>query len=128
MAAVVNGRGGARRACFPGPVSRPSTGLNGSVGQLATNGADAVVLHKGSVRRVDPAWFTQMSLVVDLSASTAHAPDPDAKRLVATVEAARRTADMAVVACSRPTALSPSCTTSLSRAASLMSPRATRAP
>lgn len=73
-----------------GPIAGGGFGLNRLVGQLATNGADAVVLHKGSVRRVDPAWFTQMSLIVHLSASTAHAPDPDAKYLVATVEEALR--------------------------------------
>lgn len=73
-----------------GPIAGGGFGLNRLVGQLATNGADAVVLHKGSVRRVDPAWFTQMSLVVHMSASTAHAPGPDAKCLVATVEEALR--------------------------------------
>lgn len=73
-----------------GPFAAGGTGLNRLVGQLATNGADAVVLHKGSVRFVDPAWFTQTSLIVHLSASTAHAPDPDAKSLVGNVEEALR--------------------------------------
>lgn len=73
-----------------GPISGGGAGLNRLVGQLATNGADAVVLHKGSIRHVDPAWFAQMSLIVHLSASTSHAPDPDAKFMVATVEEALR--------------------------------------
>lgn len=73
-----------------GPISGGGAGLNRLVGQLATDGADAVVLHKGSLRHVDPAWFAQMSLIVHLSASTSHAPDPDAKFMVATVEEALR--------------------------------------
>ncbi|HEX6352816.1 2-amino-3,7-dideoxy-D-threo-hept-6-ulosonate synthase [Actinophytocola sp.] len=62
--------------------------LNHLIGQLADNGADAVVLHKGTARRVDPGWFSRMSLIVHLSASTRFAPDPDAKYLVASVEEA----------------------------------------
>lgn len=71
----------------------PVTGgrrLNHLVGQLADNGVDAVVLHKGSLRYIDHRWFAQMSLIVHLSASTVRAPDPDAKYLVATVEEALR--------------------------------------
>ncbi|MEV4627332.1 2-amino-3,7-dideoxy-D-threo-hept-6-ulosonate synthase [Micromonospora sp. NPDC049523] len=93
------------------------------IGQLAANGVDAVVLHKGVLRYVDPRWFADTSLVVHLSASTVNAPDPDAKYLVATVaealslgadavsvhvnvgsrEEARQIADLAVVgeACER---------------------------
>ncbi|KUO09599.1 2-amino-3,7-dideoxy-D-threo-hept-6-ulosonate synthase [Streptomyces sp. DSM 15324] len=73
-----------------GPFAAGGANLNRLVGQLATNGADAVVLHKGSVRFIDPAWFTQTSLIVHLSASTAHAPDPDAKTVVGRVEEALR--------------------------------------
>lgn len=73
-----------------GPISGGGAGLNRLVGRLASNGADAVVLHKGSTRHVDPAWFTQLSLVIHLSASTSRAPDPDAKFMVATVEEALR--------------------------------------
>lgn len=65
-------------------------GVDHVVGQLATNGVDAVVLHKGSLRHVRPDWFTDVSLVVHLSASTMHAPDPDAKYLVASVEESLR--------------------------------------
>jgi 2-amino-4,5-dihydroxy-6-oxo-7-(phosphonooxy)heptanoate synthase len=71
----------------------PVTGgrrVNGLVGQLAASGVDAVVLHKGSLRYVEPRWFAEMALVVHLSGSTSRAPDPDAKYLVATVEEALR--------------------------------------
>src|SRR5690606_27266372 len=67
-----------------------SNDLNRLVGQLARNGVDAVVLHKGSVRYIDPDNFTRTSLILHLSASTRHAPDPDAKYLVSSVEEALR--------------------------------------
>jgi 2-amino-4,5-dihydroxy-6-oxo-7-(phosphooxy)heptanoate synthase len=59
--------------------------LNGLVGELSGTGVDAVVLHKGSIRHVDPGCFAEMSLIVHLSASTRHARDPNAKYLVAGV-------------------------------------------
>jgi 2-amino-4,5-dihydroxy-6-oxo-7-(phosphonooxy)heptanoate synthase len=65
-------------------------GLDALIRQLAENGVDGIVLHKGSLRWVDPRWFTETSLIVHLSASTMHAPDPDAKYLVASVEEALR--------------------------------------
>jgi 2-amino-4,5-dihydroxy-6-oxo-7-(phosphonooxy)heptanoate synthase len=71
----------------------PVTGgrrVNRLVGQVAAGGADAVVLHKGAVRYVDPSWFDQMSLIIHLSAGTVHAPDPDYKYLVASVEESLR--------------------------------------
>ncbi|WP_137994285.1 2-amino-3,7-dideoxy-D-threo-hept-6-ulosonate synthase [Streptomyces vilmorinianum] len=71
----------------------PLTGgnrLNALVGELASHHVDAVVLHKGAVRYVDPEWFTRTSLIVHLSASTVHAPDPNAKYLVASVEESLR--------------------------------------
>jgi len=71
----------------------PVTGgrrVNRLIGRLAGNSVDAVVLHKGSLRYIDHRWFADTSLIVHLSASTAHAPDPDAKYLVATVEEALR--------------------------------------
>jgi 2-amino-4,5-dihydroxy-6-oxo-7-(phosphooxy)heptanoate synthase len=77
-------------ALTDGPIPHGGNGLNALVGQLAVNGADAVVLHKGNLRFVDPTWFKQLSLVVHLSASTVHAPDPDDKVLVCTVEEAIR--------------------------------------
>lgn len=72
-----------------GPITGTGT-LNRLIGQLAGNGVDAVVLHKGSLRRVDPTWFTDTSLIVHLSASTVHAADPNAKYLVASVEESLR--------------------------------------
>ncbi|GII66511.1 fructose-bisphosphate aldolase [Sphaerisporangium krabiense] len=71
----------------------PVTGgrdLDRLLGLLAGNGVDAVVLHKGSLRYVAPERFTRMSLIVHLSASTVHAPDPNAKYLVASVEESLR--------------------------------------
>lgn len=72
-----------------GPITG-GEGLDALVGRLATNGVDAVVLHKGSLRHVDPAWFAGTSLIVHLSAGTVHAADPDAKYLVAGVEESLR--------------------------------------
>ncbi|MEU7550881.1 2-amino-3,7-dideoxy-D-threo-hept-6-ulosonate synthase [Streptomyces sp. NPDC044571] len=60
------------------------------VRSLAHSGVDATIVHKGTLRCIDPAWFAHMSLIVHLSASTVHAPDPNAKYLVATVEEAVR--------------------------------------
>lgn len=64
--------------------------LDRLVGEIADNGADAVVLHKGAIRDVRPTRFREMSLIVHLSASTGLAADPDAKYGVATVEEALR--------------------------------------
>ncbi|MFJ8208382.1 2-amino-3,7-dideoxy-D-threo-hept-6-ulosonate synthase [Streptomyces sp. NPDC096033] len=72
-----------------GPLQVPG-GVNRLAGQLSGSGVDAIVLHKGSVRQVDPRHFAGTSLIVHLSASTRHAPDPDAKYLVASVEEALR--------------------------------------
>ena len=72
-----------------GPLRRDGD-LDALTAQLAEHGADAVVLHKGAARRVRPARFRDLSLVVQLNASTRMAPDPDAKYPVATVEEALR--------------------------------------
>lgn len=64
--------------------------LDPLLGELAGTGVDAVVLHKGTLRHVDHGWFGGMSLILHLNASTRHAPDPDAKYLVAHVEEAVR--------------------------------------
>jgi 2-amino-4,5-dihydroxy-6-oxo-7-(phosphooxy)heptanoate synthase len=72
-----------------GPL-RADGDLDTLVGLLADHGADAVVLHKGAARRVRPARFAGLSLVVQLNASTSMAADPDAKYPVATVEEALR--------------------------------------
>ncbi|MTD53347.1 2-amino-3,7-dideoxy-D-threo-hept-6-ulosonate synthase [Amycolatopsis pithecellobii] len=71
----------------------PITGtreLDRLVRLLDRAGVDAVVLHKGSARRLGARLFSRLSLVVHLSASTRHAPDPDRKYLVSTVEEALR--------------------------------------
>nr|WP_276311802.1 MULTISPECIES: 2-amino-3,7-dideoxy-D-threo-hept-6-ulosonate synthase [Streptomyces] len=68
-----------------GPIA-PRGGIDALVGQLVGNGVDAVVLHKGSLRHIETDRFTDMSLIIHLSASTMHAPDPDAKYLVTSVE------------------------------------------
>jgi len=70
--------------------------LDNLVAQLADNGADAVVLHKGAVRRVRPRRFREMSLILQLNAGTGLAPDPNAKYPVATVEEALRLGATAV--------------------------------
>lgn len=72
-----------------GPIV-PAGELDGLVSLVGAAGADAVVLHKGALRYVDPHRFDSVSLIVHLSASTAHAPDPDAKYLVGGVEEALR--------------------------------------
>ena len=76
-------------AVATGPIRRDGD-LDALAAQLAEHGADAVVLHKGAARRIRPARFRDLSLVVQLNASTRMAPDPDAKYPVATVEEALR--------------------------------------
>lgn len=73
-----------------GPLLPPGRTLDGLVADLAESGVDAVVVHKGALRHVRPERFHDLSLVVHLSASTAAAPDPDAKYLVTEVEEAVR--------------------------------------
>jgi 2-amino-4,5-dihydroxy-6-oxo-7-(phosphonooxy)heptanoate synthase len=89
-------QGGGRMLVVPldhsittGPITRGAA-LNQLVGQLAGNGVDAIVLHKGSLRHLNHRWFAHISLIMHLSASTVRAADPDAKYLVATVEEALR--------------------------------------
>jgi 2-amino-4,5-dihydroxy-6-oxo-7-(phosphonooxy)heptanoate synthase len=65
-----------------GPVLPRGRTLDGLLGDLAAGGVDAVVLHKGALRHVCAEHFARLALVVHLSASTARAPDPDAKYLV----------------------------------------------
>ncbi|WP_308081403.1 2-amino-3,7-dideoxy-D-threo-hept-6-ulosonate synthase [Streptomyces sp. NK15101] len=64
--------------------------LDPLLGEIAGTGVDAVVLHKGSLRHINHDWFRDMALIVHLSVSTRHAPDPDAKYLVAEVDEALR--------------------------------------
>lgn len=70
-----------------GPITT-ADGLNRIVELVARNGADGVVLHNGRARFVAPELFRELSLVVHLSASTAHAADSDEKVLVSEVEQA----------------------------------------
>lgn len=72
-----------------GPI-RSATSFRNLVDELADSGVDAVVLHKGRLRQLEPARFRNLGLIVHLSASTELAPDPDAKGLVASVEEALR--------------------------------------
>jgi 2-amino-4,5-dihydroxy-6-oxo-7-(phosphonooxy)heptanoate synthase len=58
------------------------------VGDITTGGADAIVVHKGRARTIGPETLSDTSLVVHLSASTAHAADSNAKVLVCGVEEA----------------------------------------
>ncbi|MGW1880156.1 2-amino-3,7-dideoxy-D-threo-hept-6-ulosonate synthase [Streptomyces sp. NPDC001975] len=60
------------------------------VRDIVAGGADGIVVHKGRARLIDPQLLSSCSMVVHLSASTAHAPDTDAKVLVADVEDAVR--------------------------------------
>ncbi|MGK5685115.1 2-amino-3,7-dideoxy-D-threo-hept-6-ulosonate synthase [Actinoplanes sp. URMC 104] len=72
-----------------GPLAHRGT-LDGLLGRLAGAGVDAVVLHKGAVRRVRPERFRDMSLILHLNAGTGLAADPDDKYPVATVAEALR--------------------------------------
>ncbi len=63
-----------------------ATGFVQLVADIADGGADGIVVHKGRARMIPPSLLTQCALVVHLSASTAHAPDANAKVLVGDVE------------------------------------------
>src|SRR5256884_1827182 len=76
-------------AVSDGPIVRDGN-LDALVARITEQDVDAVVLHKGCVRRVRPERFRSTSLVVHLSAGTVRAADPDAKYLVASVEEALR--------------------------------------
>lgn len=73
-----------------GPIGPPGTSVAALVHTLAATDVDAVVVHKGCLRQLDPTDLCNLSLIVHLSASTAGAPDPDAKVLVTGVEEAVR--------------------------------------
>jgi 2-amino-4,5-dihydroxy-6-oxo-7-(phosphooxy)heptanoate synthase len=73
-----------------GPVATRSRSLDTLVGQFADGDADAVVVHKGSLRHIRPDRFAGMSLIVHLNASTGQAADPDAKYMVTAVDEALR--------------------------------------
>ncbi len=53
---------------------------------LAVAGVDAIVVHKGRARSINPVHFTEMGLIVHLSAGTELALDRTGKVLVGSVE------------------------------------------
>ncbi|MEU6062841.1 2-amino-3,7-dideoxy-D-threo-hept-6-ulosonate synthase [Streptomyces sp. NPDC047097] len=65
-------------------------GFGTLVQDIVAGGADGIVVHKGRARLIPPELLAHSALVVHLSASTAHAPDVDAKVLVGDVEEALR--------------------------------------
>jgi 2-amino-4,5-dihydroxy-6-oxo-7-(phosphonooxy)heptanoate synthase len=72
-----------------GPVV-PNDGWNALISSVVIGGADAIIVHKGRLRWIDPAALGGCALVVHLSAGTAHAADANAKVLVGEVEEALR--------------------------------------
>nr|ALA99204.1 creI [Streptomyces cremeus] len=72
-----------------GPIASVE-GFHQLVRDVVAGGADGLVVHKGRARLLDPLLFSTCSLLVHLSASTAHGPDVDAKVLVGDVEDAVR--------------------------------------
>jgi 2-amino-4,5-dihydroxy-6-oxo-7-(phosphonooxy)heptanoate synthase len=63
-----------------------ATGFTQLVQGIVDGGADGIIVHKGRARTIPPGMLTQCALVVHLSASTAYAPDANAKVLVGDVE------------------------------------------
>lgn len=78
-----------------GPIA-PAARFGRMVAGVVDGGADAIVVHKGRARSLDPARLRGTALVVHLSASTPHGPDANAKTLVGGVEEALRTGADAV--------------------------------
>jgi predicted phospho-2-dehydro-3-deoxyheptonate aldolase len=66
----------------------PFGDVAGFVGIAASHGADAVVVHKGTLRRCDPAQLRELGVIVHLSASSSLSRDPNGKVLVTGVEEA----------------------------------------
>ncbi|MGI5503379.1 2-amino-3,7-dideoxy-D-threo-hept-6-ulosonate synthase [Lentzea sp. CA-135723] len=60
------------------------------VRSVVLGGADAIIVHKGRVRAIDPAVLGDCALIVHLSAGTAHMADVNAKVLVGEVDEALR--------------------------------------
>lgn len=76
-----------------GPV-RPQRDWADLVRLIALGGADGIVVHKGRIRAITPAMAGDCAVIVQLSAGTAHAGDPNRKVLVGEVaEAIRLGAD-----------------------------------
>lgn len=72
-----------------GPIA-PAAEVPRIVRAVASNGADAIVVHKGRMRFLPVDCLADISLVLHLSGGTAHAPDTDEKVLVAQVDEAVR--------------------------------------
>ncbi|RSS80406.1 2-amino-3,7-dideoxy-D-threo-hept-6-ulosonate synthase [Streptomyces sp. WAC06614] len=72
-----------------GPITT-ARDFDGLVRDVVAGGADGIVVHKGRARVLDPELLADRSLLVHLSASTAHGPDVNAKVLVGDVEDAIR--------------------------------------
>ncbi|MGE4299164.1 MAG: 2-amino-3,7-dideoxy-D-threo-hept-6-ulosonate synthase [Desulfovibrionaceae bacterium] len=64
--------------------------FKGTVNRVADGGANAVLMHKGLPRCTHRGYGKDIGLILHLSASTKLSPQPNAKRLVATVEDALR--------------------------------------
>lgn len=64
--------------------------FNMLVSDICEGGADALIVHKGRARTIQPDLLGDCALIVHLSASTDHAPDSNAKVLVGDVEEALR--------------------------------------
>lgn len=60
--------------------------MTAAVQAAAAGGATSVVVHKGLTRHYEAANVPRCGLWIHVSASTSRGPDPNAKRMVATVE------------------------------------------
>ncbi|WP_309116431.1 2-amino-3,7-dideoxy-D-threo-hept-6-ulosonate synthase [Saccharothrix sp.] len=60
------------------------------ISSVVVGGADAIIVHKGRIRTIDPMLLGGCALIVHLSAGTAHMADANAKVLVGEVEEALR--------------------------------------
>jgi predicted phospho-2-dehydro-3-deoxyheptonate aldolase len=59
-----------------------------AVSKVVAGGANAILMHKGSVRAGHRGTGKDVGLIIHISASTSLSPDPNAKQLVCTVEEA----------------------------------------
>jgi 2-amino-4,5-dihydroxy-6-oxo-7-(phosphooxy)heptanoate synthase len=72
-----------------GPIADEAD-FNQLISDITLGGADAIIVHKGRSRTIEPTVLGDCALIVHLSASTDHAEDSDAKVLVGDVEDALR--------------------------------------
>lgn len=61
-----------------------------TIDEVASGGANAVIMHKGMVDNGHRGYGTDIGLIIHLSASTSLGPDPDHKVMVTTVEKAMK--------------------------------------